>query len=61
MTTTMTNYGLTWTDPDSTPRGSAVAYDKPSAEGQKKQLEDAGCTNVQIVETRPGTLPAAQA
>jgi hypothetical protein len=24
----MTNYGLTWTDPDGTPRASVVSYDK---------------------------------
>ncbi|GAA3506604.1 hypothetical protein GCM10019016_137190 [Streptomyces prasinosporus] len=31
MTITMRGYGFTWTDPDGTPRASAVAYDAVSA------------------------------
>ncbi|MBK3642211.1 hypothetical protein PV332_14635 [Streptomyces scabiei] len=61
MTITMQNYALTWTDPDGTPRASAVAYDKPSAGRRKHDLEDAGCSNVQIIETKPGQLPEATA
>jgi hypothetical protein len=53
----MQNYGLTWTDTDGRPRASAVAYDKPSAEKRRKELEDAGCTSVEIVEVKPGELP----
>ncbi|MGW7425832.1 hypothetical protein ACWGJB_38370 [Streptomyces sp. NPDC054813] len=61
MTITMQNFALTWTDPDGTPRSSAVAYDKPSAGRRKQGLEDAGCRDVQIVETKPGELPEAVA
>ncbi|MDV7220428.1 hypothetical protein [Streptomyces prunicolor] len=57
MTITMTTFGLTWTDPDGTHRSSAVAYDKPSADNLKKELEAAGATNVLIIETKPGQLP----
>ncbi|MGW0578584.1 hypothetical protein ACWD25_22045 [Streptomyces sp. NPDC002920] len=57
MTTTMQNYGLTWTDPTGTPRASAVAYDQPSAEGRKTTLEAAGCASVEIVPVKPGELP----
>ncbi|MGW3195191.1 hypothetical protein ACWDBD_11520 [Streptomyces sp. NPDC001118] len=57
MTTTMTNYAILWTDPDGTPRSSAVAYDKPSADRRKAELEGVGCAEVEIVETKPGTLP----
>ncbi|MEU9979481.1 hypothetical protein [Streptomyces sp. NPDC051014] len=55
--TVMRNYGLTWTDPTGTHRASAVAYDRPSAEHRKRDLEDAGCTRVDIVAVRPGELP----
>ncbi|WP_432190117.1 hypothetical protein [Streptomyces sp. Tue6028] len=51
MAITMQNYGLTWTDPDGTPRVDVVSYDKPSADDRKKALEAASCTNVHIVET----------
>ncbi|WP_407109552.1 hypothetical protein ACE1N8_00045 [Streptomyces sp. DSM 116494] len=54
---TMQNYGLTWTDPTGTPRASAVAYDKPSAQDRKADLESVGCTSVEIVAVRPGELP----
>ncbi|NUQ95203.1 MAG: hypothetical protein HOY79_01125 [Streptomyces sp.] len=57
MMTTMTNYALLWTDPNGVPRSSAVAYDEKSADRRKAELEDAGCTEVEIVETKPGTLP----
>ncbi|MFE2486085.1 hypothetical protein ACFXGR_22845 [Streptomyces mirabilis] len=57
MAITMQNYGLTWTDPDGTPRAAAVSYDKVSAERRQAQLEAGGCTDVQVVETKPGELP----
>jgi hypothetical protein len=56
MAITMTNYGLTWTDPDGTPRAAAVSYDRGSAEERKGRLEAEGCTDVEIVETKPGEL-----
>jgi hypothetical protein len=56
----MTNYGLTWTDPDGTPRAAAVSYDKASAEARKARLEADGCTAVEVVETKPGELPQAR-
>ncbi|MGW1616472.1 hypothetical protein ACWCQZ_44920 [Streptomyces sp. NPDC002285] len=40
-TITMQNYALTWTDPDGTPRASAVAYDKTTAEQRQAELENA--------------------
>ena len=55
----MQNFGLTWTEPDGTARASAVSYDRPSAEHRMTRLEGDGCTNVQIVETKPGELPKA--
>lgn len=53
----MQNYALTWTSPDGRPRASAVAYDKPSADEQRDELQAAGCINVEIVAVRPGELP----
>jgi hypothetical protein len=53
----MTNYAILWTDLNGVPRSSADAYDEKSAERRKTELEDAGCTEVEIVETKPGTLP----
>lgn len=61
MTITMQNFALTWTDPDGTPRASAVAYDEPSAGQRKSELEAAGCTRIEIVEVKPGTLPEPRA
>lgn len=57
MAITMQNYGLTWTDLDGTPRAAAVSYDKTSAERRQAQLEAGGCTDVEVVETKPGELP----
>ncbi|MEU9309671.1 hypothetical protein [Streptomyces sp. NPDC048256] len=57
MAITMQNFGLTGTDTDGLPRGSAVAYDEPSAQQQKAALETAGCTGVEIVTVKPGELP----
>jgi hypothetical protein len=57
MTIAMQNFGLTWTDPDGTPRASGVSYDRASADRRKGELEGGGCTGVQVIETRPGELP----
>ncbi|MER6079269.1 hypothetical protein [Streptomyces sp. NPDC001833] len=57
MTTTMINFGLTWTDTEGVHRASAVSYDKVSGERQKQRLEEASCTDVELVEVRPGQLP----
>lgn len=57
MAITMQNYGLTWTDPDGTPRAAVVSYDKTSADRRKSELEGASCTAVEVVPTRPGELP----
>jgi hypothetical protein len=56
MATTMISYGITWTDPDGTLRASAVAYDKTSGERQQQKLRDDGCTDVELVQVRPGHL-----
>ncbi|MFF3505610.1 hypothetical protein [Streptomyces sp. NPDC003247] len=57
MTITMQNYGLTWTRPDGIPRASAVAHDEPTAARRRAELENARCTDVEIVPVRPGVLP----
>lgn len=57
----MKNYGILWTDPDGTPRASVVSYDKPSADGRAKELVDAKCDKVRVVETKPGDLLQPQA
>jgi hypothetical protein len=57
MAITMKNFCLLWTDPDGVHRASAVSYDKPSAVRRQEQLEDAGCSEVEIIETKPGQLP----
>ncbi|MFF3505373.1 hypothetical protein [Streptomyces sp. NPDC003247] len=61
MTITMQNYGLTWTSADGIPRASAVAYDEPTAGQRQTELENAGCTDVEIVPVRPGVLPRPRA
>lgn len=61
MTITMQNYGLTWTDPHGTPRASAVAYDKTSADHRKGELEKAGATGIEILPIKPGELPRPKA
>ncbi|MBK3630316.1 hypothetical protein JHN59_37085 [Streptomyces sp. MBT49] len=58
--TTMQNFSLTWTDAAGVPRASAVAYDDPSAQEKKAELETGGCTGVEIVAIQPGELPAAR-
>jgi hypothetical protein len=57
MAISMQNYALTWTDADGIGRSSAVAYDSPSAGRRQKELAAAGCTDILIVETKPGQLP----
>jgi hypothetical protein len=57
MTTTMISYGLTWTDPDGKHRASAVAYDKVAGERRQQKLCDDGCTDIELVQVRPGQLP----
>lgn len=61
MAITMKNFSLLWTDPDGVHCASAVAYDKPSAARRQKELEDAGCSEVEIIETKPGHLPEPRA
>ncbi|MFJ9420660.1 hypothetical protein [Streptomyces sp. NPDC101249] len=50
----MENYGLTWTDSTGTPRASVVAYDQPSADHKKQQLEAGGATRVEITPIKLG-------
>ncbi|MEU7736582.1 hypothetical protein AB0B51_26345 [Streptomyces griseus] len=57
MPITMQNYALTWTDATGKPRVSTVAYDMPSAEHRKAELEAGGNTDVTIAPIRPGELP----
>ncbi|WP_234440004.1 hypothetical protein [Streptomyces bicolor] len=38
-------------------RSSAAAQDKPSAGRREQELIAARCTNVEIIETKPGQLP----
>ncbi|WP_306971720.1 HNH endonuclease [Streptomyces canus] len=57
MAITMKNFSLLWTDPDGVHWASAVGYDEPSAARRQKELEDAGCREVEIIETEPGQLP----
>lgn len=57
MPTTMQSYSFTWTDPDGTPRASAVAYDRVSADRRRKELEKAGATEIVEVPVKPGELP----
>ncbi|GGN46043.1 hypothetical protein [Streptomyces fuscichromogenes] len=61
MAINMINHALTWTDPGGVHHASAVAYDKVSGERQKQRLKDARCTDVELVEVRPGELPQPKA
>jgi hypothetical protein len=61
MTTRMQSYGFTWTDPDGTPRTSAVAYDQVSADRRRDELEAARATDIEMVPMKPGELPTAKA
>ncbi|MEU2354338.1 hypothetical protein ABZ599_15455 [Streptomyces misionensis] len=54
----MRSYGFTWTDPDGTPRASAVGYDQVSAGRRQTELEEAGATDIERVELKPGELPS---
>ncbi|MFG2684222.1 hypothetical protein [Streptomyces sp. NPDC048392] len=60
MPTTMQSYSFTWTDPDGTPRASAVAYDRVSADRRRKELEKAGASDIDEVPVGPGELPTAK-
>ncbi|MFE7727347.1 hypothetical protein ACFU5D_16330 [Streptomyces anthocyanicus] len=60
MPTTMQSYGFTWTDPDGTPRASAVAYDRTSADRRRTELKKAGASSINEVPVKPGELPAAK-
>ncbi|GGX58121.1 hypothetical protein GCM10010321_88770 [Streptomyces chartreusis] len=53
----MRNFALQWTDPAGVRQSSAVGYDRPSAEGREQELIDAQCSDVRIIETKPGVLP----
>ncbi|WP_369383236.1 hypothetical protein [Streptomyces sp. cg36] len=57
----MTNYGLTWTDPDGVPRAAAVSYGESSGEDRAKQLVAAKCKNVELTEIEVGQLPRPKA
>lgn len=59
MTITMQNFALTWTDLDGTPRASAVAYDRKTADQRRDELVTA--SDIEIVPVRPGQLPAPKA
>ncbi|NEA48454.1 hypothetical protein [Streptomyces sp. SID10815] len=58
---TVQHFGFTWTDPDGTPRASAVAYDKTCADQRRDELETADCTQVAIVPVTPGQLAEPRA
>ncbi|WP_109030188.1 hypothetical protein [Streptomyces rubrogriseus] len=60
MPITMQSYSFTWTDPDGTPRASAVAYDRISADRRRKELEAAGATDIDEVAVKPGELLTAK-
>jgi hypothetical protein len=57
MATTMQSYGFTWTDPDGTPRASAVSYDHASSERRRAELVKTGATDIEKVSVKPGELP----
>lgn len=59
--TSMQSFGFTWTDPDGTPRASAVAYDRISADRRRAELEGAGAVDVVEVPVGPGELPQPKA
>ncbi|MGW6487138.1 hypothetical protein [Streptomyces sp. NPDC055056] len=54
MATTMTSYGIRWTDPDGVPRAAGVSYDKASAEDRKARLAAETCRDIEIVPVKPG-------
>jgi hypothetical protein len=57
MATTMQSYSFTWTDPDGTPRASAVSYDDVSAERRRAELVEDRATDIERVAVKPGELP----
>ncbi|WP_333757843.1 hypothetical protein [Streptomyces sp. ISBFB 2968] len=60
MAITMQSYSFTWTDPDGTPRASAIAYDRVSADRRRAELETAGATDIDEVAVGPGELPGVK-
>ncbi|WP_416476889.1 hypothetical protein [Streptomyces sp. LKA04] len=60
MPTTMRSYAFTWTDTDGTPRASAIAYDRASADRRRGELEETGANDIVEVAVGPGELPAAR-
>lgn len=56
MATTMTSYGIRWTDSDGVPRAAGVAYDQASAEDRKTRLTAEKCLDIEIVPVKPGEL-----
>ncbi|MFD7705736.1 hypothetical protein [Streptomyces sp. NPDC059786] len=59
--TTTTGFAFTWTDPDGTPRASAVSYDEKSADRRQTELEDAGARDIEMVPVGYGELPQPKA
>ncbi|MFG3127312.1 hypothetical protein ACGFZU_06380 [Streptomyces tendae] len=60
MPTTMQSFSFTWTDPDGTPRASAVAYDRASADRRRRELEAAGAADIDESPIKPGELPTVR-
>lgn len=61
MAITMQSYSFTWADPDGTRRISAVAYDRISADRRRKELAEAGVSDIDEVTVKPGELPSVKA
>ncbi|GHB03324.1 hypothetical protein GCM10010330_66960 [Streptomyces tendae] len=61
MTIKMESYGFTWTDANGTPRASAVAYDKVSADRRQAELEQDGATSIERIPVQAGELPTVPA
>ncbi|MFH9087707.1 hypothetical protein [Streptomyces sp. NPDC017673] len=54
----MRSYSFIWTDPDGTPRASAVASEEASAGQRRDELAEAGASDIERVDVKPGELPA---
>ncbi|MFD6750900.1 hypothetical protein [Streptomyces anthocyanicus] len=54
MATTMTSYGIRWTDPDGVPRAAGVSYDQASADDRKARLAAEKRRDIEIVPVKPG-------
>lgn len=61
MAITMKSFGLTWTDPDGTPRAAAVSYGESAGQDRRQQLVAGGCTDVELTEIEIGKLPLPKA